>query len=834
MVLEEKNEKCCGGFCTDEMNKDKAVLEFIQSKRNNKNSSQIMANCMNGRFISNCGLNKDDIINIICILNGKKLNRNTNRALLLSNLQTAMQSYINANVTYQNKGMMKKDEFENRWLENDTYLSKFIAWLKNETDEQKTNDLFKITVYPFEWEVLNKTEVENGVDIEDNMLSKLAFERYHTFDIEKGVELVTFEKLRKFYGQKKAEKIWTTCTLQKKDKYAPITVKVIEHLKSNIAKELYGLDFSHMFPVNAISQKYFDILFIGLKFVNDDDGIKTVQTYVTEFHNIAKNYKKNCIKQNAIYESEVLLSSPVTFPSLRFNDKEIVEGRTYNRFEIYPRMSPLSYKNLFLNIVNYVRKKMRLKSPSNIGVKQIQDGEAFAKKFNGYFNEQRNLAMSNRKYLSQDVHIMMEQKFVPLSDIYLSHGINENLFYQAIDTNLKRFISILKNKDEIKKLVKSIEFQGKIWITQKILQESKLFKLLSSVKPIELMPCGVIDIVTDNNTYKKLYTNNYYTMDGVGRSWALKKGLECIGMDIKNVYIEANVYCIPYRKWRRYMDMIHIMRGIDGVIDDANKGMIKVGKSTIDFKTLNSTSDFGTVYKEYSDLIIKINMINNIIVARRKTKSGNACKLIPSTGKCEGKKEGMKEKEKDKDIELYDDEKEIFKKLLQENNISIKNITCKCGFKKDADGEPDAEYPFAMVCDDKDVNNVVDGFDKSTEWRLCDNLDDDQYVSNQSIGIDEYAEYIKQLFISNRDIDDVMLDINKYVKDLYESNMKLNKKVRNWKYDWINNPLKGLKSMRNENKKEFENKFDNENKYSVKSKKEIPESYWNELSMNYQ
>ena len=578
---------CCGSLCWD-TNTDirQRLVSYFDSIRNPQHKSgnttqRLLLNCANGKYFSNCGLNRKQLLDIHCILGSEESKVRTLSRIDLLRLMNEKLSDMNKQTIYEKQGDLSRDEYANRAVPDGFFQQIQSAfWLQyrrlrgENTDIDDTNRLLKS---PDEWEVLAASDEERGLTCQNNTLSKLAPKRLHIFHpprvnskgvTESGNQNVAYIDIKRHYRRSQWKSIWDKQTdMLDNRKYARETAEAIQNIKREIGNELYGYNFSKIFPVEPISEDEFRTLFQGLEYLNNDKNLDQLYKWADQFFVKFDKYKEDLLPNNLVRNTELTLVRPLEF-----------HGTTYKRFQTYPGVSRIEDHQIIIkNLVRFVRgqkvngRKLFMK-PSNILVKMQVDGENFSKFEKSVESIDREKARQKGRRKSNG---MIVTKFVPLNKVYQSHGLDDPRFYSAQRKNLERMTSILLGETGIVDLMNALKIGDTYFISQDILQRAEVFKQLSSAKPVEVMCVQKVTVHTPTtDVLQKDLTNEYYTLDGVGRVWALKQGFELIGIDPKNIMLEVDVYQLSYSDWSTILSGTMMIRAIDGHVDDSVDGLI--------------------------------------------------------------------------------------------------------------------------------------------------------------------------------------------------------------------------------------------------------------------
>jgi hypothetical protein len=489
-------------------------------------------------------------------------------------------SDMNQQTIYEKQGDLSIDEYANRAAPESFFQQiKSSFWLQyrkmwGEHVITQSDELIKS---PDEWEVLAASDQDRGLTCKNDTLARLAPERLHIFQpprvnskgvSESGNQRVTYEDIKRHYRRSQWKTIWKDQTDMIDDrKYALETAEAIQLLKREIGNELYGYNFSKVFPVEPLSKNEFQVLFRGLQYLNTDSSIDEMYKLTTKFFDKLNEYNEDFLPNNLVKNTELMLVRPLEF-----------HGTTYNHFQTYPGVCRIEdHTTIIRNLVRFIRNQKinggRLFTrPSNILVKMQVDGENFSQFEKSQESVDRSRARQNWRLKFNGLVLT---KFVPLEKVYQSHGLDDPRFYSAQRKNLERMGSILLNKTEVLDLMDALKIGDTYFISQDMLQRAEVFKELSSNKPVEVMCVQKVHThAPTGDILQKDISKEYYTLDGVGRTWALKQGLQMIGIDPQNVMIEVDVYQLSYRDWSRILSATMLIRAIDGHVDDSVNGLI--------------------------------------------------------------------------------------------------------------------------------------------------------------------------------------------------------------------------------------------------------------------
>lgn len=566
-------EQCCGNFCTVQKTSVRdRLLAYFKSIETDANVTRRVLNCANGKYFSNCGLNVDQLKVVHCILGtSEDVVAKMNREDLLRRMNQALLK-LNQKVVYEFDGDLSADAYANRKVRKslvsravDSAYDMYRRLVIGDDALVEEGDLMLRT--PDEWETMAASDLDRGLTAKNDTLSKLAPVRWHLRDEDSVAEKVRFRDIQKYYRRSHWKRVWDQETdMLDEKKYAREASQALQRIKREIGDELYGYNFSKVFPVEPLSKLEFESLFEGLTFLHADQNLEQVYTWTAEFFEQLDRYNEEKLSNQLVKNTELLLVRPLTF-----------HDRTYTNFQVYPGTRSIDQReDVLKNLVRHIRSqkvkgKKIFAKPSNILIKREVDGEKFSDGETSVASKARESARQKWRLKSK---AMVLRQFVPLSDVYQSHGLDDPRFYTAQSKNLSRFTSLVLEKERVAELLDGIRVGDMCFLTQDILQRAHVFRELSSTKPVEVMPVQKAEVAVASGISQKSLRMEYYTLDGVGRVWALKRGLAAIGVDTRKVMLEVEVYQMGYKDWSKVLAATLAIRAIDGHVDASTQGLI--------------------------------------------------------------------------------------------------------------------------------------------------------------------------------------------------------------------------------------------------------------------
>ena len=428
----------------------RAYLARVSAQREGTSASTILANCFNGKTYGNCGLNVDHLRKIHCVLGGID-SRSKRREDLMSEISDMISSLNENETVYQNKADFDIDEYVNRT----TPLNYWYMSLKSSVRSVVqylgfTGEESKVYKEPAQWEVLAGTDTELLLPCDKTMYQYMAQKRLHTYAgrEEKGMQRCTYKNLVEYYGKQKGKLIWPTLEPAPEFSRGREAASIVNLLKKALSLELYGLNFHKVcVGVEPISQDTFEKYFTVLTKINESEKtwlqtlldwtggqgniLKEIRQHVVKFYEKLDAYETNLYKSKVQHDSDLLMA------------QEDLNASTLQEFEVYPANVTLSKNDIEFNCLRYVRKALDCVVASNLYQKIAVDGENFGSP-NGWFipDEFHNKRELMRTAWKEKSNGMLRTEFVPLADIYLSHGLHDERFVEAQYQNLARAISL--------------------------------------------------------------------------------------------------------------------------------------------------------------------------------------------------------------------------------------------------------------------------------------------------------------------------------------------------------------------------------------------------------